>query len=75
MARLAHSAFIKAFGDRVRKLRVQRGYSQEELAHRARLHRTQISLVERGQRSVRLDTIMQLAVALGVQPAVLMPKL
>lgn len=49
--------------------------SQEALADAAKLHRTHISLIERGQRSVRLETIERLARALGVQPAELMPRL
>ena len=47
--------------------------SQEALADAAGLHRTHISLIERGQRSARLQTIEQLAVALRVQPSELMP--
>ena len=38
----------------------------------AGLHRTHISLIERGRRSVRIETIRAQAVALGVQPADLM---
>lgn len=49
--------------------------SQEELADAADLHRTHISLIERGQRSVRLETIERLATALQVQPADLMPQI
>jgi len=46
--------------------------TQEELADVAGLHRTQISLIERGRRDVRLDTIGRLAKALQVEPASLM---
>lgn len=67
--------FVRAFGLRVRELREDRGLSQEDLADAAALHRTHVSLVERGRRSVRLDTIEQLARALGVQPAELMPTI
>lgn len=49
--------------------------SQEALANAARLHRTHISLIERGQRSVRLETIERLATALRVQPGGLMPTI
>jgi transcriptional regulator with XRE-family HTH domain len=67
--------FLRAFGERVRHLREDRGMSQEDLADAARLHRTHISLIERGRRSVRLDTVEQLARALAVQPAELMPAI
>jgi transcriptional regulator with XRE-family HTH domain len=72
---VAHRSFIQRFGQRVRALRLDRRLSQEALADAARLHRTHISLIERGQRSVRLETVAALAVALGVQPADLMPRL
>ena len=67
------SRFIRHFGEGVRKMREAKGLSQEALADRAGLHRTHISLIERGHRSVRLETIKSLAIALGVQPADLMP--
>jgi len=59
---------IKQFGHKVRKYRMKRGFSQEELADRAGLHRTQIVLIESGKRCPRLDTIYKLALALDVEP-------
>lgn len=69
------SSFIQDFGANIRNLREERDLSQEALADLAGLHRTHISLIERGQRSVRLETIEQLAIAFDIQPAELMPKL
>ena len=66
--------FIRQFGQKVRAAREARGLSQEALAHAAGLHQPHISLIERGQRSGRLETIEKLATALGRQPASLMPK-
>ena len=63
------------FGQRVRRLRETRGLSQEALADAAHLHRTHISLIERGQRSVRIETIERLALALHVQPSLIMPRI
>ena len=54
---------------------MRKGMTQEELANTAKLHATHISLIETGRRSVRIETIEQLAIALGVQPARLMPSL
>jgi transcriptional regulator with XRE-family HTH domain len=48
------------------------GLSQEDLAHRAAVHRTQISLMESGKRLPRLDTLVKLAGALGISVAVLL---
>lgn len=72
---MAHRSFVQRFGQRIRALRLARDLSQEALADAARLHRTHISLIERGQRAVRLETIVALAIALGVQPSELMPRL
>jgi transcriptional regulator with XRE-family HTH domain len=63
------AAVRKAFGERVRALRKQRGYSQEALAERADLHFTYVSSVERGERNISLVNIVRLARALKVSPA------
>jgi transcriptional regulator with XRE-family HTH domain len=42
------------------------GLTQEELADRCDLHRTEISLLERGGREPRLGTLVKLSGALGV---------
>jgi transcriptional regulator with XRE-family HTH domain len=53
----------------VRRLRLHRGWSQEELAARADLHRTYVGSIERGQENVTLATLDKLAKALKVEPA------
>jgi transcriptional regulator with XRE-family HTH domain len=60
-----------AFGRRVRALRLAAGLSQEELAHKAELHRTYVSSLERGLRNVGLDNILRLADALKTPPSAL----
>jgi transcriptional regulator with XRE-family HTH domain len=57
-----------AFGKTVRIYRKQAGYSQEELANRAEIHRTYIGGIERGERNPTLTMIYRLARALGVSP-------
>lgn len=49
--------------------------SQEQLARRAGVHRTEIGLLERGLRVPRLDTIVKLADGLEVPPGGLLTKL
>ena len=61
--------FIRRFGQRLRDLRNERGYSQEELAARCDLDRTYISGIERGKRNVSLRVTYQIAKALGVDMA------
>lgn len=50
------------------RLRKQAGLSQEQLGFRAELHRTEIGMAERGVRLVKIDTLLKLAGALGVEP-------
>jgi DNA-binding XRE family transcriptional regulator len=54
------------FGENLSQGRRRSGISQEELAVRASLHRTEIGLLERGERLPRIDTAIKLASALGV---------
>jgi transcriptional regulator with XRE-family HTH domain len=56
----------KAFGEALRKLRKTSSRTQEALAFDAKLDRTYISLLELGQRSPTLDTIMALCKALKI---------
>jgi len=56
----------KQFGDRVRNLRLVKGYSQEELAFRAGMHRTYLGGIERGERNPSLKNIAAIANALDI---------
>jgi len=56
----------KQFGANLSRLREQAGITQEEIAFRASLHRTEIGLLERGGRLPRIDTLAKLAGALEV---------
>jgi transcriptional regulator with XRE-family HTH domain len=59
----------KKFGKRLRTLREERGWSQEEFADRAGLHRTYVSAVERGVRNPTLSVLERLSKALGLPMA------
>lgn len=54
----------RLFGTAIKKKRTEMGFSQEELADRAGLHRTYVSDVERGTRNISLESIEKLAGAL-----------
>ena len=61
------SDICKKFGKNVRKYRLKKGLSQERLAELAGLHRTYISAVERGKRSISLKNIDRIANVLGIK--------
>lgn len=58
-------AILREFGERVRRARESRGWTQEELAGEAGLDRTYIGGVERGERNLALLNMNKLAVTLG----------
>lgn len=58
---------LKVFSHNIRRYRTQLGLSQEAVAFRTGLHRTYISSVERGKRSISLDNIQKIADALEVE--------
>lgn len=58
-----------ALANNIKRLRADLGWSQEELAFRAGLHRTFVAHVERRARNISIDNIQRLADALGVAPA------
>jgi transcriptional regulator with XRE-family HTH domain len=56
----------EALGLAVRRVRLSRGYSQEELSALADLDRTYISGLERGRRNPALSTLARVATALDI---------
>jgi transcriptional regulator with XRE-family HTH domain len=56
------------FGQNLRHCRRISGLSQEELADRASLHRTEIGKLEKGERIARIDTLARLAGAMAIPP-------
>ena len=56
----------------MRRLRAQRGVSQEALAHECGIHRTYLSSVERSERNVSIDNIARIAKGLRVEPWLLL---
>jgi transcriptional regulator with XRE-family HTH domain len=65
----------KEFGTVLREARKGANLSQEELAFRADLHRTYISLLERGMKNPTLEALFRICEALGEHPEVFISRL
>jgi transcriptional regulator with XRE-family HTH domain len=59
-------------GRNLRRLRQQKGWSQEDFAHEADIHRTYISDLERGARNPTITVVEKLAKTLGVTAGALL---
>ena len=53
----------------LRRLRQDRGLSQEDLADRAEINRNYVGMIERCENAATVDTLEKLAAALGAKPA------
>ena len=62
----------RILGKNLRETRKAKGLSQEKLAELADLHRTYVGGIERGERNVSLENIVELARALGTTPSQLL---
>jgi transcriptional regulator with XRE-family HTH domain len=67
------SIYLQSFGRRLQALRVQRGLSEDDLARASGLGPAEVRRAERGQRDLSVIALADLAKALDIQPADLMP--
>jgi XRE family transcriptional regulator, regulator of sulfur utilization len=65
-AKKAVSEAQQQLGERVRQLREERGWSQESFAHEGSLGRSFAGSIERGEKDIRLSTLVKLAKTLGI---------
>lgn len=65
----------KRFGGLVRRLRSEKGYSQERFAEVCRVDRSYMGMIERGEVSATLAVISKLADGLGISLSALFSKL
>lgn len=65
---------VAIFATNVRRRRLELGFSQEELAERAGVHRTYVGMLERGEKNVTIYNIERIAGALEVEAYVLLQK-
>lgn len=52
------------FGEKIRRERSVAGWSQEQLAEKAGVHRTYIGMIERAEKNITLENIEKIAKAL-----------
>jgi transcriptional regulator with XRE-family HTH domain len=72
---MAEETLARRLGEVVRRLRQERGYTQEAFSFRVGLHQTYVSSVERGERNVTIQTADRIAKALGTTLADLFGEL
>jgi len=58
---------LKKFGVEVKKMRKEKGLTQQQLADRVGLHRTYIGMIERSEKNITLINIERITIALGVK--------
>ena len=68
-----HAALV-ALGQQIRKVRQERGVSQEDFAAKAGLGRSYYGGVERGERNIAALNLMRIAFALEVEAGELFPR-
>lgn len=61
------SPVLIKFGKRIRQLRDERGVSQEKLGELAKVHRTYVGMIERGEKNITLTNIEKFAKALKLE--------
>jgi transcriptional regulator with XRE-family HTH domain len=57
---------LMALGKRIREFRAKQGFSQEAFADHCGLHRTAMSLIERGKRVPSLRTLVTISSGFGI---------
>jgi transcriptional regulator with XRE-family HTH domain len=63
---MGDNSLAKRVGRLVRRLRTDAGLSQEQFASICELHRTYVGAIERGEKTITVETANKLAKALGL---------
>lgn len=64
---------LKSFGERIKKLRKEKGLTQERLADEAQIERSYMGTIERGERNPTILKVYRIAKALKVSAGQLLP--
>ena len=68
-----NTQILKKFGEKIRRIRRERGISQEKLAHEAGIERSYMGAIERGERNPTLLKIYKIVTTLKVNSSELLP--
>lgn len=72
MGKNRNTEYIKKFGNRLLKLRTERGWSQYDLAATTGIDRSQLGKIERGEYNATLSTLKVIADAFDISVSELM---
>lgn len=72
--KVKHQNLVK-LGEKIRTLRTSKGYSQEEIADASGMGHTYMGRVERGEKNISIQNLIQIAFALNVEAGILVPRL
>jgi transcriptional regulator with XRE-family HTH domain len=60
-------SILLILGENIKQYRLEKGWSQEELADKSGLHRTYVGGIERGERNITVKVLHKLAITLDVE--------
>jgi len=66
MGYIRHDKFLKKFGFHLKKIRLEKGFSQDDIAFNSELSTNQIGRIERGEINTSLSTIYEIAKTLDI---------
>lgn len=61
-----------AVGNRIRTLRSERGWSQEEFADICGIHRSHMGEIERGEKDISISTLQKISKGLNIELSALL---
>jgi transcriptional regulator with XRE-family HTH domain len=59
---------LKLFGENLKKIRKEKGYTLRSLSYECDIDYSDINKIEKGQKNITLTTVIELAKGLAVQP-------
>ncbi len=63
---ISNKQFLIFLGQKVREERIKKGISQEHLGQLAKVHRTYVGMIERGEKNITIFNLRKFAQALGL---------